>query len=495
MAYTFIVSTPHHLFRPLAWQGITAQSAYDQLIHILSVRLGDEQSAILAEPVNGEEAVDWYAKAPGTPLLFSTLSPAEQEKVSADLTAFHNKAAALAARLKQEDDSNSLIAGNLLELALAVPSPDYLYALRSNDGNLSPLLVGWGCALADATVEPAAITRLLAASASTDAGESADAELNRADMPDHSRSAQGEFPKTSAAAPGETAVPAPELPIRGNAGETVIRHVFPFPWAMLAFLLAVSGTAFLLFWLLPYAGASGDSGLTSCTRRQPEAVSPNPVKLEELYRAQGREKALRDELAYLHKEYELRLGLCEQPIEPAPVEPEPEPAPPLPELALPELPPDPTPVPQKPTLPKAEAKPEAKPQPQPDIMVIPDNPTDLSFLEGCWYAQTGLKSSRTNMPISVKYCFDKQGNGSITLTERDRRGREVQVCKGGARARLNNGKLYIQDLGARCPDGSNYERENINCRNADQSKALCTGVGERSGRKNWWDKPFTRTDR
>ncbi|MBQ4133234.1 MAG: hypothetical protein IJD04_05820 [Desulfovibrionaceae bacterium] len=510
MGYTFITSTAHSLLRPLAWQGIAAQSAYDQLAHTLRVNLGEQAASVLAEPIGGQDSVDWYANGAGVPVPLDALTAGEQEIVCAELASFCSRAGALAERLKQEPGSNAVTAGNLLELALSVPSSAYLYALKNSDGKLSPLLVGWGCTLTETEQGASAITRLLPAGAAAYAGSGAEnleekVDIN-ADLPPSSLSVS----EVSADSQPENAEPQrADVANADNTGisghEKTVRHVFPFPWALFAFLAAAAAMIFILFRLLPGLGGGIDLGLSGCAREQQTTVSPGqgvdePGYLEELYRAQGREAALRDELAYLRNEYQLRLLLCGQPDEPEPApkpapeplpEPEPEPAPPVPELALPELPPDPPPAPEKPKQPE----PKAEPKPQPDTMVIPENPTDLSFLQGCWYAQTGLKSTRTNMPISVKYCFDAQGNGSITLTERDRKGRETQICRGGARARLNGERLFIHDLGARCPDGSKYERENITCRNADGSKALCTGVGEPSGRRNWFDKPFTRTDR
>ena len=500
MAYTFIVSTAHSTLRPLAWQGITAQAAYDQLTHTLLTRLGQEQAAVLAEPVNGQEAVDWYSRLAGTPLPLAELNPDEQETVFTALASFTAQVKELAARLKQEADSNARTAGNLLELTLIIPAPEYVYALRSSSGALFPLLTGWGCTMMDTGQAAADITRLFPSSGQTLASSApaaaATPSMSASELP--AGAEPGGTPEDSAGQTWEKQEPPSSPKQAGQTGEgpqpVHIRHVFPFPWALFAFLTAILAMLFILFWLLPNSGIRSDFIFSGCAREQ-TAPEPDPNVLENLYRAQGMEQALRDELAYLRQEYALRLLLCKQAEAPEPepeIVPEPEAAPPLPELVLPELPPDPppAPAPEKPAPPKAEAK----PKPESDTLVIPDNPTDLSFLEGCWYARTGLKSTRTNMPISVKYCFDGQGNGNITLTERDRNGREVQVCRGGAKARLEGGRLYIHDLGARCPGGQTYEREKITCRNADQSKALCTGVGEQTRKTNWNDKPFTRTD-
>ena len=505
MTHTFIVSTPNSLLRPLAWQGIQAQSAYDQLAHTLHMRLGKSHAAILAEPVSdaGSESVDWYAASPGTPVKLAQLPPNEQEQVKGKLGEFAQKAKELAFSLKQSNDSNSILAGSLLELALLYPSEEYLYALRSDGGELSPLLVGWGFALAGLASEPEDITAIKAA-AVPDPGSFPAHEKDSAQAPPGGHT----FNESSAAAASPFLAdgknnehPAHSLQ---DAGATVVRHVFPFPWSLFAFLLAAAVMIFFLLWVMPRLGLPETFGFARCSRQEPAAAVPQSrFDPAELYRAQGREDALRAELERLRKEYETRLWLCDKQAqaepEPEPPAVEPDPVPPVPQLALPELPPDSPPKPKVEPKPetKPQPKPEAKPEtkPQPEVMVIPENPSDLEFLEGCWYAQTGLKSTRTRMPISVKYCFDKNGNGSITLIERDKNGRELQQCRGGARATLSGGQLYINDLGAVCPNGGRYEKERITCRNADSSQALCTGVGNPSGKKNWWNKPFTRTDR
>lgn len=506
MTHTFIVSTPNSLLRPLSWQGIQAQSAYDQLAHTLRMRLGENHAAILAEPVSDAEAegIDWYATTPGTPVKLALLPPGEQEQVKGKLQEFAQKTKELASSLKQSNDSNSVLAGSLLELALLYPSEEYLYALKSDEGELSPLLAGWGFALAGLASEPEDITAIKAMAVSDPGSLPAHEQDSAQPLPGGQASHEGSAPAASPFFAGggknEHSAQSPQ-----NADATVIRHVFPFPWSLFAFLLAAAIMIFLLLWLLPRLGLPETFGFAGCSRQEPAALPESGFDPAELYRAQGREDALRAELERLRKEYETRLWLCDKQAqaEPAPeppaAEPETDPVPSVPKLALPELPPDPPPKPKPETKPqpKPEAKPQPKPEtkPQPDVMVIPENPSNLEFLEGCWYAQTGLKSTRTKMPISVKYCFDKNGNGSITLIERDKKGRELQRCRGGARATLSGGQLYINDLGAVCPNGGRYEKERITCRNADSSQALCTGVGNPSGRKNWWNKPFTRTDR
>ncbi len=512
MAHTFITSTELADLRPLAWQGVQASSCYDQLVRLLQTRLGPKQAALLAEPIVDAQQgkVDWYSSAEGNIQRLLDLAPEQQNAVRAELASLGEAIYEIAQNLKNTPDSNSTMAGALLEMSISFPSEEYLYLV----GN-QPVISAWGYAPGNLSASPENLTRVkllpLAASVFPQASETPENENNQnAEETTNQNTALPNNQQTAAAfaAPTSGVNEVNEQP----AETQVVRHVFPFPWAILAFVLSVLLCAFLLFWLLPRLGVL-DFGPAGCSRTQPivnataEGAKPQETKphtpgMEEYFRAQGREQALRNELERLRREYELRLLGCGQRAEaPPPLEPTPEPpqevVPPVPDLVIPK--PEPKPEPKPKPKPKPEPKPEPKPQPKPqaegDGLVIPQDPSDLSFLEGCWDAQTGLKSTRTNMPISVKYCFDGNGNGTVSIIERDRNRRALQECRGQAKARLNGATLQIDDLGAKCPGGVTYEKERIRCRNADGSQALCTGVGNPSGETNWQDKPFTRTSR
>lgn len=492
MAHIFITSTELADLRPLAWQGVQASSCYDQLVRLLQTQLGPRQAALLAEPIVDAEQgkVDWYSSVEGNIQPLLELAPEAQNAVRAELASLGEAIYKIAQNLKNTPDSNSNLAGALLEMSISFPGEEHLYLV----GN-QPVITAWGYASANLTAPPQdlKLVKLLPLAAPLSP------QVEETQKPTNNTNAEQEQPAES----------------------QVVRHVFPFPWAILAFVLSVLLCAFLLFWLLPRLGVL-DFGPAGCSRIAPKgnamgnatettkpqggySYSPN---MEEYFRAQGREQALRNELERLRREYELRLLACGQraqvtpPPQPDPApEPPQEVVPPVPDLVIPKPEPEPEPKPKPKPKPKPEPKPEPEPKPQPkplaegDGLVIPQDPSDLSFLEGCWDAQTGLKSTRTDMPISVKYCFDDKGNGTVSIIERDRNRRAIQECKGNARARLNGPTLQIEDLGAKCPGGVTYEKERITCRNADGSRALCTGVGNPSGETNWHDKPFTRTSR
>ena len=513
MAHTFITSTELANLRPLAWQGVQASSCYDQLVHLLQTKLGPRQAALLAEPLVDEQQgkVDWYSSVEGKVQPLNELAPETINAVRAELASLAESIYQIAQNLKASPNSNSSMAGALLELAISFPGEEHLYLV----GN-QPVVTAWGYAPSSFTAQPENLTRIRPMpTAGPTAGATAGATAtpissqvgknftatNEDDAGQNQLASNQQTPANFSAQPDEQPAEAQE-----------VRHVFPFPWAILAFVLSVLLCIFLLFWLLPRLGfglAEYNPALPALNATS-EATKPQEKNfygpgMEEYFRAQGREQALRNELERLRREYELRLLSCAQRAEITPPEPKPEPpqeiVPPVPDLVIPKPEPEPKPKPKPKPKPIPEPTPQPTPQPQPkplaegDQLVIPQNPSDLSFLEGCWYAQTGLKSTRTNMPISVKYCFDGNGNGTVSIVERDRNQRAIQECKGQAKARLSGSSLQIDDLGARCPGGPTYEKEKITCRNANGNQALCTGVGRPSGETNWRNKPFTRTSR
>jgi hypothetical protein len=109
-------------------------------------------------------------------------------------------------------------------------------------------------------------------------------------------------------------------------------------------------------------------------------------------------------------------------------------------------------------------------------LVIPENPTDLSFLQGCWYSDSHLVSRRTGLPIKDKYCFDGQGRGNLTTEEMDGSGRVTGVCRATATAKFRGKQLVFTDSGAKCPSGSSYLPYDVVCTPDERGRAKCRGT-------------------
>ena len=96
---------------------------------------------------------------------------------------------------------------------------------------------------------------------------------------------------------------------------------------------------------------------------------------------------------------------------------------------------------------ESEIKPETKPEPP---QFKPDDPlnippeavrnNDLSFLQGCWVADTNA-CNNSSYPITLEYCFDEKGGGLHRVYTRFGRGK---TFSGTLRAHFDNsGRLYM----------------------------------------------------
>ena len=74
------------------------------------------------------------------------------------------------------------------------------------------------------------------------------------------------------------------------------------------------------------------------------------------------------------------------------------------------------------------------------------------FLGGEWKSDAGLVDQATQQPLQQSYRFDKEGKGEVVI----RRADGVE-CRAGAQARMQGGKLSIDEAGdPTCPDGHKY---------------------------------------
>jgi hypothetical protein len=162
---------------------------------------------------------------------------------------------------------------------------------------------------------------------------------------------------------------------------------------------------------------------------------------------------------------------------------------------VPDAPPLPKKIPaakEPPAPPKAPPeRPESRRVAKGDTLEIPEGArekNDLSFLEGCWLCETGLYSSRTNEPVTVRYCFGADGQGSRSVKEQASGG----TCQGPVRAQFDSsGKLDIRSEAAKCSTRGTYVPQTVQCEQQGK-KASCFGR-EHSPRGNRWRATFRRT--
>ena len=95
---------------------------------------------------------------------------------------------------------------------------------------------------------------------------------------------------------------------------------------------------------------------------------------------------------------------------------------------------------------------------------------DLSIFNGSWNLITSLFSDRTKELITLKFYFDKSGQGTATVNEKN-----GNVCTGSANARINSENTFSLSYSQlQCTTGDSYNPGSANCRvHADVSKADC----------------------
>jgi hypothetical protein len=171
--------------------------------------------------------------------------------------------------------------------------------------------------------------------------------------------------------------------------------------------------------------------------RRAASVAATPLTLPDT----GAEDSLRAELLALKDLYFTTLTAC------VPKEPEPEAAAPAPipdaPLVLPPPPPEPAPEPEAPPAPVAPAE-NAE-------LRLPEGEDDLSVMDGCWKSDAGLISLPKKDPIYYVYCFSG-GSGKVDFRVEvlDGSGKVRYTCRTTAAAKFEEGKLIIQDRGAKC---------------------------------------------
>ena len=522
----FIAQTALNDLRPLAWQGVQAVSCYNQLTRILFTKLSPQHAALLAEPLmdDASRTIDWYAlndaNNPEIPVQkLSELPHANQEFLREQLLALGRDVYSLAQNLKNSQDSNSVTAGTLLEMAISFPSEDYLYAI-----GLQPVITCWGYVSHKAEATPELITRVRTApntlnnlaAAAPFASSFENFSASTGQFEDVNASTQGLMSQGDSQGAGQEVEQNPNQNPNPNLNQKIIYHEHrasssPIAWAILAFLVGAILCGLLLFYFKPawnnfsFAGwFTQPKALVNATNSTSSENDPNAISetREEILRGQGKEEVLRKDLDRLRREYELRLLNCKHsepipfaeanPLPEKPVPPSKPEAPPVPELNIPKPAPEPAPkpmpkpipepAPPAPPVPPAEQTPPApKPKPQPDHLSIPENPENLEFLEGCWEAEIASNTpGRYNTtPQRLVYCFDKKGKGKGALTER-RNGKEI--CVGPAEGELRGGSLAIKDKKPFNVGAGTCITEVITCTNADSGVAMCSSHFEDGGR-------------
>lgn len=99
-------------------------------------------------------------------------------------------------------------------------------------------------------------------------------------------------------------------------------------------------------------------------------------------------------------------------------------------------------------------------------------------MEGCWICAAGLSDARTRSEVTVRFCFNSTGRGTVGISSAD-----GQKCRGQATARIQDRKLLIQMEETPCNSGDSYKAHTVVCSVGQQGKADCRIKPE--GQQRW----------
>ncbi len=438
-----IANTPKHKMHALAFQGIMVTDCYPQLRDMLhrNPRFGDAYVLLFAEPVcnTNDNTIDWYSPVQGTPRLLSALPPEEQNVLRDKISSMARELQRFACELKNDPEPSRSVRGAILELALRYPDESSLYVVGGQ-----PVFTCWGFGPGTPDAEPQDLWRL-------------------SRLPVEIPPAPPKAEVLPAAAPAVEAVPETPPIQKENLSPPppppVHRTGLGWLWWILPLLLLL-----LLAWVLltSFGTWPALSGITVFHAPPLPFSVQSSSTLEELARLRLENETLTSNLVALRERLAVHAEMCQQTTSSVQK--------PAPSSVLP--------VPEHPQRPVAPVTPPKKDE---DVLVIPEKPQDLSFLQGRWRCETGLANSRTNEPLVVEFIFDKHGKGITRIYEKN------TVCKGTSTAQFTQEGLRVLADDAVCGDGRSYQSQEIDCiRHADG--AQCTGKGSQKR----WDARFVR---
>lgn len=155
MAINRITTTRQRDLHPLGTAGQTTIESWSVLAALLTRELSPAHAALLAEPVvdiaRGE--TDWYTESDATPVQLGLIDQQAQAAVRAEQERLERDIRALATRKRTAASEGERFLGEMLALALSVPSDDHVYAAGTQ-----PILVAWGHARSGGAAEQVTLT-------------------------------------------------------------------------------------------------------------------------------------------------------------------------------------------------------------------------------------------------------------------------------------------------------------------------------------------------
>jgi hypothetical protein len=319
-----IATTRNADLQALGTGGQVTIQAWGQITSYLRRTLGERHAALFAEPNPDPDrgVVDWYAEGAGEAVPIASLAPDAQAAARAELATLLGAIQDEIGKLSRAQQSSERFLGDLLALAIQVPSQD---AVRVIAGR--PVLVAWGHAPAGGTAQPASLI--------------------------------GEAARPLVSGPMEIVGPPAEVAPRAGLA-----------WALAVAALLLLPLLLALVWFDPFRWFEA---------RPPQCVarSEDFGLIDELRREQEREAALRAQLAGLARELGDRRIACPPPPTQA-AEPPPRPQP------QPQAQPAPQPPPRPQPNPDAErARNQGARSGRVQVILAWDNENDLDLVVNC----------------------------------------------------------------------------------------------------------------
>ncbi len=469
MADTLITSTDMRGLRALGLQGEPALAGHAQFTALLAARLSQRHARFLAEPLftGKDQRVDWYTKATGTVTPFLLLPDEEREKVEAEVGEIVVDIGRIAQELIDSGRDHEVLLGQLLELALKVPSTERLYVVGDQ-----PVAVCWAH-VEDATEDdaPSPLAQFIPA----------------APPPAAAAPASGTATPTAAAftpaPPPAQAAPVAPAPAPAGGG---------WQWAL--FLVGLVALVVLAAWLLHDIGLEDDTTDVADNDGPPPDTGPPPpppVDTSPLIEELGRARDLRIWLAALEHELAEEKSACEPAeliipyvppeededsvAEDEPADEEPAEDEQAEDETSDEDPADEEPADEEPV--EDDAPDEESDEEVIESLVVPDSAEvgdDMAFLEGCWQSITDLVN-QDDVPIAMEYCFETDGTGVVNVAEEG-----GIACSGPVDATLspNRGLTIATHEAIECDNGGSYRAWTIECTSDDDTRSDCQGVHE-----------------
>ncbi|MEG2004450.1 MAG: SrfA family protein [Bilophila sp.] len=161
---TFITTSSRGNMHPLAFQGLLAAECHSQLMELIRPRLGDSYVLLFASPeFDAErETVDWYSPVQGEVSALADAPTERQDVIRAELKKMGLELHKLSESLKDSGESQRVIGGNLLKLALCYPDESCIRMVGDQ-----PVIICWGFGSSSSGAEPQELSRLTTASPQT----------------------------------------------------------------------------------------------------------------------------------------------------------------------------------------------------------------------------------------------------------------------------------------------------------------------------------------